>query len=588
MAKNMGITERWLWLPVRRDAAIEKLHLFADGNKIGEIDIRLAQKQPDYYAAADLAAWMGQKLEIAVGGADGSAEQEAGAEMERRLSGVFLSAKKPQTVYPFRPKLHFAPPFGWHNDPNGLVYADGIWHVYYQWNPYGTEWGNMHWGHAVSRDLLHWEHLEPVLFPDETGTVFSGCAFQDKENAAGLGAGTILYYYTAAGGTNEWSKQAGNRFTQRLAYSTDGGRTLQRLEPFCLPCIADGNRDPKVFRHKESGAYIMVLYLEENEFAIFRSDNLLDWKETSRLQIPGMWECPDLFCLSAENEPDMSKWVFWSADGYYVIGSFDGWKFTPETERQMAYASRLPYAAQTFSGTDGRVISLAWLRMANDWGNYRGLMALPAELSLQRDGEDLKISFRPAKEWEEAIRKGGPAESGEQGENAVRLFESPADTSECKGKDGQEQPDCRNTRTDDAVLQRTVSKRIPLGGHPAAVQIVMDAIHGGEAPKGAVGGAWDKTGEIRLELGDKELIFDAAGGQLLILDSRTHQYAAAAAFRKEEEQEFTVIIDQEIAEVFGAHGTIWAAAELEENILETELKVRMSGTDRVAVKSVTV
>ena len=103
-----------------------------------------------------------------------------------------------------------------------------------------------------------------------------------------------------------------------------------------------------------------------------------------------------------------------------------------------------------------------------------------------------------------------------------------------------------------------------------------------------VGGAGDKTGEIRLELGDKELIFDAAGGQLLILDRRTHQYAAAAAFRKEEEQEFTVIIDQEIAEVFGAHGTIWAAAELEENILETELKVRMSGTDRVAVKSVTV
>ena len=186
------------------------------------------------------------------------------------------------------------------------------------------------------------------------------------------------------------------------------------------------------------------------------------------------------------------------------------------------------------------------------------------------------------------VKKSSPAANGEQGENAVWLFESPADTSERKGEEGKEQPDCRNTRTDDAARKRTVSKRIPLGGHPAAVRIVMDAVHGGEAPEGAAGGAGDKTGEIRLELGDKELIFDAAGGQLLILDSRTHQYAAAAAFRKEETQEFTVIIDQEIVEVFGAHGIIWAAAELEENILETELEVRMSGTDRVAVKSITV
>ena len=161
---------------------------------------------------------------------------------------------KPDTDYPFRPRIHFTAPTGWINDPNGLVFTDGIWHLYHQWNPYGTEWGNMHWGHAVSHDLINWEHKGIVMELDEFGTVYSGCGWQDHANAAGFGRDTLLFLYTASGGCNQWSIDAGNQHTQRLAVSTDQGGTL-RKSGLILDHIKGGNRDPKVFYHPESKAY---------------------------------------------------------------------------------------------------------------------------------------------------------------------------------------------------------------------------------------------------------------------------------------------------------------------------------------------
>lgn len=161
---------------------------------------------------------------------------------------AFLSPTNPRCTRRMRARCCTSrPPFGWHNDPNGLIRVGEAYHLFYQWNPFGLNWGNMHWGHAVSRDLLHWTHRPVAAAPDDTGTVYSGSAFCDAENASGLGKNTLLFYYTAAGGSNEWSKQAGNLHTQRLMISRDGGETLTRSDAFLLPHIAGGKPRPEGF-----------------------------------------------------------------------------------------------------------------------------------------------------------------------------------------------------------------------------------------------------------------------------------------------------------------------------------------------------
>ena len=383
---NITVTGDYLWLPIQRNGSAVKLHFLSDGVKFQEIDIPLHPDHPDYYAAMDLRHYARCSVEIRGNVPDDMLE-----------SLHFHDTKPDNTNYPFRPRIHFAAPFGWINDPNGLVFADGIWHLYHQWNPYGTEWGNMHWGHAVSHDLFTWEHKGIVMEPDEFGTVYSGCGWQDCANAAGFGRDTLLFFYTASGGCNQWSVDAGNQHTQRLAVSTDQGETL-RKSGLILDHIKGGNRDPKVFYHPESKAYVMVLFLDDYEFAVFRSQDLIHWEESQRFSAPEMRECPDLFELQVVNEPGRKKWVFWSADGYYLIGQFDGYHFLPETEVLTAYDTALPYAAQTYAGVKDRVISVAWLRTGNDRGNFRGMMSVPSELSLVKQEDGYRIRFLPVRE----------------------------------------------------------------------------------------------------------------------------------------------------------------------------------------------
>ena len=309
---KIKITEPYLWLPV--DAKEEKvlLHLYSEGEKIDEIAIRLGVTDCDYYAYKDVSAYKNKELEII-------------RYDEGNLDRIFQYPEKPQTVYPFRPKLHYHMAAGWCNDPCGLVYADGIYHLYHQCNPYGPEWENMHWGHAVSNDLIHWERKGLALCPDENGTAYTGSAIVDKKNLLGHGKDALLFYHTAAGGKNEWSRTTGKQFnfTQRLYYSTDGGETLVRDDRFLMEQIAPLNRDPRVFYHEESNGYSMLLYLDKSDYAIFRSEDLLNWRETQRLSFPGMWECPELFELPVEGNENEKKWIFWSVEGYYVVGTFD-------------------------------------------------------------------------------------------------------------------------------------------------------------------------------------------------------------------------------------------------------------------------
>ena len=297
-----------------------------------------------------------------------------------------------------RPSIHFTPQTGWMNDPNGLVYAEGVYHLYFQHNPFDVQWENMSWGHAVSRDLLHWEQKDDVLFPDETGTMFSGSGIVNDRKMLGLPEDAVIFFYTADGNNNKWS--AGKQFTQRIAYSTDGGETLHKIDKGVLPTVCKENRDPKVFWHEKSGAYIMTLWLEENDFGIFRSTDLLNWEQTDRLTFKEAWECPDLVCL--KDEKGNETWMFWSADGFYFWGEFDGYQFQTDGVRHAAYINKIAYAAQTYSNTGNRVISVPWLRFPNRGRNYTGAMGLPREFSVAYKNGEKVLRQEPVREYEDS------------------------------------------------------------------------------------------------------------------------------------------------------------------------------------------
>ena len=297
-------------------------------------------------------------------------------------------------------ELHYHAPYGSLNDPNGLIYHEGIWHMYHQHNPMDNSWGNMSWGHAVSDDLIHFHFQGDVLFPEKGGTMFSGCGIINTPGAFSLPEDTLLFYYTYAAEDEMSGDSADSRhFTQRIAFSQDGGSTLRKLEDWELPVIASENRDPKIFYHNASGSYVMVLYLTGNRFAVFRSGNLTDWEKTQEMNYPPMWECPDLLELTED------KWAFMSADGYYYIGSFDGFCFSPETPMRSLYANGIPYAAQSFSGVSGRIISTAWLRTENHGENWHGMMSIPRELTLGKDEDGYYIRQSFVREASPYIRE---------------------------------------------------------------------------------------------------------------------------------------------------------------------------------------
>lgn len=384
---TINLTKKYLWFPVKNGADKRTVEMFADGEKVFEYDIEIGGTDFDFYTYLCVEDYIGKTMELSGDFSACWAEQIQNQDT--------IPKTNDETV---RPRIHFTAKKGWINDPNGCICHDGVYHLFFQHNPMGIAWGNMTWGHAHSLDLVHWTQEEEALYPDENGTMFSGCAIADENNLIGKGKDAILFYYTAAGGDNLWSKDKG--YTQRLAYSVDGGKTLIKYPDFVMEEMADGNRDPKVFYHRESEAYIMVLYLDENNFAIFRSADLLHWEETQRLTFPKMWECPGLFSAMVDGDPENVKWVFYSADGFYYIGSFDGYRFTEESRRLEANVTAVPYAAQTYSGTGERVVNQNWLRVKNHGKQHTGLMAIPTELSLTDTAEGLRLRQAPVKEIE--------------------------------------------------------------------------------------------------------------------------------------------------------------------------------------------
>lgn len=389
---NLHVSGRYLLIPICPSIQTEKVIIRQRADHptiLYEMDLPVSEASPRYHAALDLSAYLGEDLYV-------STPFPTSGE----LAWVFSDNPRKNTRVRHVP-AHFAPDVGWMNDPNGLIYADGKYHMYFQYNPYNTSWGNMHWGHAVSTDLIHFTQRETVLYPNDEGTCFSGSAVIDQKNLTGHGENTMLFYYTAAGGTSERSR--GHAFTQKMAYSTDRGETFQRDSKFCLNTLAKENRDPKVFYHEPSSAYIMVLYLADNEFAILRSEDLLHFVMTQRLVLAGAWECPDLFEVDIEGEND-KVWIFWSADGYYFAGTFDGYTFTQTHARKASYIGQIPYAAQTISGCENRIISISWLRISPENASFAGLMSIPSVLSAVHTPDGLALRFSLPKEWESARR----------------------------------------------------------------------------------------------------------------------------------------------------------------------------------------
>ncbi len=312
-----------------------------------------------------------------------------------------LKDKLYQEVY--RPQFHFTAKKNWLNDPNGLVYYQGEYHLFFQHNPSGINWGNITWGHAVSSDMVQWKQLANAIEPDELGMIFSGSGVVDWDNTAGFQSGkqaAMVNIYTSAG----------KPFTQSIAYSNDRGRTWTKYEKNpVLGHIIGGNRDPKIIWHAPSKRWVMALYLDGNDYALFSSSNLKQWERLCDIQLPGSSECPDIFELPVDGDKEKTKWVFWGANGNYIMGTFDGRIFRRESEVLRSDWGANFYAAQTWSAvpnSDGRRLQIAWMRD----GKYPGMpfnqqMSFPCELTLQTTPERIRLYRQPIKEIENIHQK---------------------------------------------------------------------------------------------------------------------------------------------------------------------------------------
>ncbi|CAD7694838.1 unnamed protein product [Ostreobium quekettii] len=306
---------------------------------------------------------------------------------------------------PLRPQFHFTSRKNWLNDPNGMVFLDGEYHLFFQHNPLGNEWGNMTWGHAVSPDMLHWRQLPHALLPYGGGTIYSGTAVIDRRNTLGAPRGeaaTMVAAFT----------HARPPFTQALAYSTDRGRTFQLVDDG-KPVVANQGydpeeRDPKVFYHEESGQWVMALWVQQGtpgRVLLFNSPDLKNWTEVSRFDRDWVFECMDLVRLPVDGDPDHQKWLIYDASFEYEIGEFDGQQFSSDRVVQRGDFGPNYYAGQTFNDSpDGRSVIIGWMRGVDEVPFVRAgmpfnmQMSFPATMELRTTRSGLRLFRWPIDE----------------------------------------------------------------------------------------------------------------------------------------------------------------------------------------------
>lgn len=403
---------KYLLLPVEEHTPEGQVCLLTGDPGDTDMDVRLAKRNTDYFVPFELPA--GQKeATIRIR----KTPKEALCWKEMKLSDTFDTTNRDK----FRPLYHHTPLYGWMNDANGLVYKDGEYHLFFQYNPYGSVWGNMHWGHSVSRDLVHWEHLPAALARDTMGHIFSGSSVVDAANTAGYGAGTIVSFYTSASDKNGQ--------IQCMAYSNDNGRTYTKYEKNPILTPFDGLkdfRDPKVFWYAPEEKWVMIVSADK-EMRFYSSKDLKDWTYMSAFGNgygvqPSQFECPDMVQLPVNGDVNNKKWalivninpgcLFGGSATQYFIGDFDGTNFIcdtkPEVVKWMDWGKD-HYATVCFSNTGDRVIAVPWM---SNWQyaniiptqQYRSANSLPRELTMYSEGKDLYLAVNPVKELE-VLRK---------------------------------------------------------------------------------------------------------------------------------------------------------------------------------------
>ena len=411
--KSFKVEGRYLIIPIQNKGKSKgQIRVFVGDREVRKYGLNIATSADttDWYAFFTIEAYKGKTARIAA-----SRVTEEGFALVRQSDSI----PGEDTFYkePHRPQFHFTQKVGWNNDPNGMVYHDGTWHFFFQHNPVALPWGNMTWGHATSKDLLHWEQQPNKLFPSTMarGACYSGGATVDTNNTAGWGKNTLIAFLTDTG--------AG----ESIAYSTDGGKTFTWFEG--NPVVKHKGRDPKVIWYayddndkplndtakKLGGHWVMVVYDEHPEYkrnaAFYTSTNLKEWAEQSHL--PGYFECTELFELPVDGNGKNTRWVVFAADAKYAVGTFDGKTFTPEHEGKHQVHWGPYYASQTFDNSpDGRKIQMGWLRVPSS-GPYNQHFSFPHRLTMRATEDGIRMFAKPIEEIEDLRAKTNEAQSQE-------------------------------------------------------------------------------------------------------------------------------------------------------------------------------
>ena len=393
---RIATPSNYLLLPVQEKAEMCNVKVVDNNNQVKTLNVRLAANHVDYYVPLCLKPYSGSKglaLDIHVNGTYRNDGELSGFTCWKnmQLSDTFDTTNREQ----YRPVYHHTPAWGWMNDPNGMFYKDGVWHLYFQHNPYGSQWENMTWGHSTSTDLVNWTFQGDPIEADAWGTIFSGSAVVDHQGTAGFGKGAVVAMYTSAGENQ----------TQSLAYSTDNGQTFTKYagNPVVTSNTPDF-RDPHVFWNDDIKRWNMIM-AEGQHMNIYSSAELKEWKLESQFGAEygnhgGVWECPDLMKLPVRGT-DKEKWLllcninpggpFGGSATQYFVGQFDGHKFTcesaPEVTKWMDYGKD-HYATVTFDNApDGRRVAMAWMsnwQYANQvpTKQFRSANSVPRDLDL--------------------------------------------------------------------------------------------------------------------------------------------------------------------------------------------------------------
>lgn len=388
--------KNYLLLPVQEKAEMCNIKVVKNNTQVKALNVRLASNHIDYYVPLDLKQFGEDAklaLDIHVNGTYRNDGELSGFTCWKKMlfSDTFDTANREK----YRPVYHHTPAWGWMNDPNGMFYKDGVWHLYFQYNPYGSQWENMTWGHSTSTDLIHWTFQGAPIEADAWGTVFSGSAVVDHNNTAGFGKGAVVAMYTSAGENQ----------TQSIAYSNDNGQTFTKYDgnPVLTSNTPD-YRDPHVFWNEDIKRWNMIM-AEGQHMDIYSSADLKEWKLESQFGAEygnhgGVWECPDLMKMKVRGT-NQYKWMllcninpggpFGGSATQYFVGQFDGHKFTcesaPEVTKWMDYGKD-HYATVTFDNApDGRRVAMAWMsnwQYANQVPTmqFRSANSVPRDLDL--------------------------------------------------------------------------------------------------------------------------------------------------------------------------------------------------------------